>query len=130
MPSVARRTPSTPTADAFDDLVLLHLGLGHAAYACRIKVRLFRLHTLQTAQLLHAVSICFLERKEGKTYLLIPGLLPLGDQHGICVAVLEQPLVQLAGDGLLLVVELVDVAAALMRDLEDGPHGLVSRGIA
>lgn len=65
-------------------------------------------------------------QKKTQTYLLIPSLLPLGDQHGVRITVLEQPLVQLARDGLLLVVELVDVAAPLVRDLEDGPQGLVA----
>lgn len=63
------------------------------------------------------------------TYLLIPLLLPLRDEHGIGVAVLEQPVVQGLRDGLLLVVELVDVAAALVGDLEDGPLDLVLRHV-
>jgi hypothetical protein len=55
------------------------------------------------------------------TYLLVALLLPLGNQHRIRVPVLEQPLVQLPADGLLLVVQVVDVARALVRDLENGP---------
>lgn len=43
------------------------------------------------------------------TYLLVALLLPLGDQHGIRIAVLEQIVVELLADGLLLVVEVVDV---------------------
>lgn len=56
-------------------------------------------------------------------------LLPLGDEYGVGVAVLEQPVVQGAADGLLLVVELVDVAGALVGDLEDGPLRLVLRHV-
>lgn len=41
------------------------------------------------------------------------------------MAVLQQPVVQLPADGLLLVVELVDVPAALVVDLEHGPLRLV-----
>lgn len=57
--------------------------------------------------------------------MLIPLLLPLCNQIRVAVVVLEQPLVQLLADGLLLVVELVDVAGALMCDLEDRPHGFL-----
>lgn len=71
-----------------------------------------------------------LKRKRPRyTYLLIPGLLPLRDQHGVRVAVLQQPVVQLLGDGLLLVVQLVHVPAALVGDLEDRPQRLVPRDV-
>lgn len=56
-------------------------------------------------------------------------LLPLGDEHSIRIPVLEQPFVQLLADGLLFVVELVDVATALVGDLEDGPLRLVLRNV-
>lgn len=58
--------------------------------------------------------------------MLVSLLLPLCDQVGVAVVVFEQPLVQLLADGLLLVVKLVDVAGALMRDLEDRPHCLLA----
>lgn len=61
----------------------------------------------------------------GKTYLLVALLLPLGDQHGVRIAVLEEPVVELLADGLLLVVELVYVPAPLVGDLEYGPLRLV-----
>ena len=60
------------------------------------------------------------------TYLLIPRLLPLSNQHSIRVAIFQQPLVQLLADRLLLVVQLVHVSAPLMADLEDLPVCLMS----
>lgn len=104
---IASGTPSAPTAHALHILALLQLGLGYAADARRVEVGLLGLNAAQTAQLLVAV------------------LLPLGNQHRVRVSVLEQPLVQLLADGFLLVVELVDVPAPLVRNLEDGPFGLV-----
>lgn len=65
--------------------------------------------------------------KRSWTHLLVSLLLPLGDEDRVCVAVLEQPVVQWFADGLFLVVELVDIAAALMRDLEYRPLRLVLR---
>ena len=44
-----------------------------------------------------------------EAYLLIPLLLPLGDETRIGVPVLQQPVVQLLGDSLFLVVEVVNV---------------------
>lgn len=46
------------------------------------------------------------------THLLVALLFPLGDQDPIGIVVLEQPVVQRLADGLLLVVEIVDVARA------------------
>lgn len=108
-PSVARRTSPATAANTLYVLVLLEPCLGHAADARRVEVCLLGLDAAQAAQLLVAL------------------LLPLCDEHGVGVAVLEQPVVQLPADGLLVVVELVDVAAALVGDLEDGPLRLVSR---
>ena len=59
------------------------------------------------------------------TDLFITLLLPFRNKHRIRIPVLEQPLVQLLADGLLLVVQLVDVTAPLMRYLEDGPLRLM-----
>ena len=61
----------------------------------------------------------------GGTHLFVALFLPLRDQHGIRVAVLQQPVVELLADRLLLVVELVDVPTSLVRDLEYGPLRLV-----
>lgn len=55
------------------------------------------------------------------TYLLVALLLPLGNEHRIGISILQQPLVQLLADGLLLVVEIVYVAAPLVRNLENLP---------
>lgn len=105
--SVGRGAAAAPAADALNVLVVLESRLWHAADAGRVEVCLVGLDAAQAAQLLVAL------------------LLPLGNEKGISVAVLEQPLVQLPADGLLLVVEFVDVAAPLVRDLEDGPLCLV-----
>jgi len=104
---IARSTPPAPATNTLHILPLLQLRLGHPADARRVEVGLLGLHAPQAAQ------------------LLVPLLLPLGDEHRVRVAVLEQVLVQLLADGLFFVVELVDVAAALVGDLEDGPLRLV-----
>ena len=44
------------------------------------------------------------------TYLLIPLLLPLSNQHPIGIVVLQQPVVEGFGDGFFFVVEVVDVS--------------------
>lgn len=82
--------------------------LRHPTNTRRTKIRLLGLNTPDTAQ------------------LLIPLLLPLSDQRRIRVAVLQQPVVELAADGVLGVEEVVDVAAALVGDAVDGPEGFVA----
>ena len=52
-------------------------------------------------------------------------LLPLCDEVGVSVPVLETKVVELAGDLLLLVEHLVDVPASLVVDAGDGPHGFL-----
>lgn len=110
---VAARTASTSTVYALDAgasfsaVLPLQPGLGYATDTGTLEVGLLGLHAAQTAQFFVAL------------------LLPLGDQVGVGVAVLEQPVVQLLGDGLAGVVQVVDVAGAGVGDLEDGPHGLV-----
>ena len=51
-------------------------------------------------------------------------LLPLGNQVRVGDALAQAVVVQLTRDGLAAKVELVDVAAALVVDAEDRPHGL------
>lgn len=55
--SITRRTSSASTANTLYRLILLHLCLWHSAYARRIEVRFFSLHTAETAQL-ERVSLC------------------------------------------------------------------------
>lgn len=81
--------------------------LGNTADARRSEVRLLRLDTPRATQ------------------LLITLLLPLGDQHGVGIAVFEQIVVKLLADGFFRVVEVVDVSRTLVGDLEDGPCHLV-----
>lgn len=50
--------------------------------------------------------------KEQVTYLLIALLLPLRDEVGISVIILQKPFVQFLADGFLLVVEVVDISGA------------------
>ena len=90
--SITARTPPTPATHALDAFALLQLRLGHPTYARRVEVGLLGLDAAQAAQLLVAL------------------LLPLGDQARVRVPVLQQVVVQLPGDGFLLVVEIVDVA--------------------
>lgn len=108
---ITRRTTPTPTAHTLDILILLQLRLRHPTDTRRIEIRLLGLYAPQTTQ------------------LLVPLPLPLRDQLRVRVPVLQQPVVQLLGYSLLLVVEFVDVAAALVADLEDGPEGGVAGGV-
>ena len=91
---VIARATSAPTADALNLLVLLQLSAWHTADTSAVEIGLLRLNAPQTAQLLVAL------------------LLPLRNQVAISVAVLEKPIVQLLGDGFLLVVEIIDVSRA------------------
>lgn len=129
---VARGAASAPAAHALNFLVFFKLRFRNTADTCRVEVGLFCLDTPKAAELGKLVDVqsrrsVVVFYKTGRTYLLVSLLLPLGNEHGIGVAVLEQPVVQLLANGLFLVVQLVDVAAALVGDLEDGPLGLVLR---
>jgi len=64
-------------------------------------------------------------KKKKRTNLLISLLLPFRNQIPIRIPILQQPLIQLLRNSLLLIIQVVDVAATLMRDLEDGPERLV-----
>jgi hypothetical protein len=46
----------------------------------------------------------------GGTDLFVALFLPLGDEHGVAVAVFEEPVVELFGDCFFFIVEIVDVA--------------------
>jgi hypothetical protein len=105
--SIAGCASSAPAVDALNVLVLFHRIFWHATDACRAEVGLLGLDAARAAKLLVAL------------------LLPLCNQHGIRVAVLQQPVVELLADGLLLIVHVVDVARSLVGDLEDGPCHLV-----
>jgi hypothetical protein len=75
------------------------------------------------------VSLVDLEPRANRilnTYLLVPSLLPLGNEHRVSVAVFQQPLVKLLGYRLLLVIQFVNVSAPLMTDLKYRPVYLVS----
>lgn len=61
----------------------------------------------------------------GTTQLLIALLLPFGDQGRVRISVLQQVVVEWSRDGGFDVVELVDVAGALVRDLVDRPERFV-----
>lgn len=87
-------------------MILLQLVPGHAADAGGLEVGLLGLDAAQAAEVLVAL------------------LLPLGDQVGVGLAVLEAPVVQRLGD-LVVVVQVPDVARPLVRDLEDGPLHLL-----
>lgn len=104
---VARRATSASAANTLDLFGILHIRSRYSADACAVEVGLLRLDASKAAKLLVAL------------------LLPLGDQHRVRISVLQQPIVQLLADGLLLVVQLVDVAAALVSDLEYLPLRLV-----
>ena len=68
--SIARSAAPAAAVDALNVLVLLHLSLGHTADARGSEVGLLGLDA------------------PGATQLLVALLLPLGDQHGVCVTVL------------------------------------------
>lgn len=66
----------------------------HTANACAVEVGLLGLDTSQTAQLFIAL------------------LLPFRNQIAVGVAILEKPIIELLGDGFLLVIEIIDVSRA------------------
>lgn len=105
---VAARTSPAPTAHTLHALTILHLLLRHATNTRRIEIRLLRLNAPQT------------------TKLLIPLLLPLCNEIRIRIAVLQQPVVQSLRYRGARIVEVVDVAGALMCDLEDWPDGFLA----
>ena len=84
----------TSTSSSNLPLPPLQRRLGHATDTRAAEIRLLGLDALDTAQLLVAL------------------LLPLGDQRGVGVVVLDQVLVQWFRDGGFRVVQLVDVAGA------------------
>lgn len=75
--SVTGCAASAATADALKGMSILHLVSRHATDASRVEVRLLSLNTAQATQ------------------LLVTRLLPLGNQHSVCIAVLQQPVVEL-----------------------------------
>lgn len=91
---VAASTAVAATADTLNCLVLLELRLRHSADTCRVEVRFFRLDTAQTTQLDKSVSPRPKQKcSQGQTNLLIALLLPLGNQVGISILVLEQEII-------------------------------------
>jgi len=82
--SITACTTPTTTIDTLNTgttlsatILPLQPGLRHTTNTCAREIRLLRLHTPQTTQ------------------LLVPLLLPLGDQVRVAVVVLQQPVVQL-----------------------------------
>jgi hypothetical protein len=128
--SVARRATPAPAIHTLNILILFQLILRHPADTRRSEIRLLGLNTSHTAKL-HNRQHCAthpilpLLFAPIHTYLLIPLLLPLGNQRRIAIPILEQPVVQLSAYGLFLVVHVVDIAASLVRYLEDGPDHFV-----
>lgn len=117
--SVATRAPSAPATDALNLLVLLQLLSRHATDARAVEVRLFRLDAAQAAELHFQVSrLASRSQIQAKlfqqilTYLLVSLLLPLGNQVGVRVLILQQPVIQLLTDRLLLIVKVVDIPRA------------------
>ena len=100
------RTAVTATVHALDHAALLELGLGHSAHTIGAKVGITRLYAPQTAQVLVAL------------------LLPLGNEVSVGDLLRNAVVVELLGDGLALVVQIVDVARLLMMNLEYGPEHL------
>lgn len=90
--SVTARAPAASAADALDALVLLQLIVRHPADAGAVEIGLLGLDAAHAAE------------------LLVAGLLPLGDEVGVAVAVLQEPVVELFADGFFGVVEVVDVS--------------------
>ena len=114
-PLIATGTSPTPTAHTLHSSTTFPLSITslqprfrHPTDTSGTEIRLLSLHAPQTTQ------------------LLIPLLLPFGYQHRIRVPILQQPLVQFLRNRAACVVQVVDVAAAGVGDLEDGPEDLVS----
>ena len=89
--------------NAFNNLPLFKLALGHAANTVGVKVRLAHLNAAQTAQVLVAL------------------LLPLGDKIAVGVSFSQAELEERLADGAPLVVQVINIARLLVVDFEDGP---------
>lgn len=104
---VARRTPSTPAADALYGLVIFQLGFGDAADAGGAEVCFFGLYAAEAAELFIAL------------------LLPLCYQIRVGIVVLQEPVVKGFAYGFFLIVKVVYVSRPLMGNLENRPQHLI-----
>ena len=100
------RTSMTSTMNTLDDFSLLELSLGHTAHTIRSEIGVTRLNAPQAAQ------------------ILISGLFPLGDEISIGYLLVDAIVVELLGNGLAFIVQIVDVPRLLMVNLEYGPENL------
>lgn len=98
--------PATAAVDTLYDGALGKLVAGHSADAGGAKASVARLDAPQTAK------------------PLVARLFPLCDQISVGDALLQTPLVQVAADGLAIVVQFVNVARPLVVQTKDGPAGL------
>ena len=98
-------TASASTVDTFDDFPLLQFVFRDPADAVRAEVRVTCLDAAQTAD------------------ILVPGLLPLGDQSSVRNLFFDAVVIQLFGNGLPLVEQVIDVSCPLVVDLKDRPQG-------
>lgn len=106
-PLIARGATPASAADALNVLALLQLRLRHPADTGRVEVCLLGLNAAQATKFLVAL------------------FLPFRDEQSVCIVVFQKPVVELLADGFFLIVELVDVSAPLVGDLEHRPLRLV-----
>lgn len=104
---ITRSTPPTPTRHTLHRFIILDILPRHSANARTLMDILLALNTSQTAQVF--VSL----------------LSPLGNEITISVIFLQQVSIQLFGNGLLLVVQLVDISRSLMMNPINVPQQLV-----
>lgn len=128
--SVAAGAASAATAHTLDLLVFLQLFLRHTADAGAVEVGLLCLDAGKATELKSSFSRALaIGLKHKDTYLLIALLFPLRDQVRIGVLVLEQPLIQLLADRLLLVVQIVNVPRACVRNRQSPSQSARNRKV-
>lgn len=103
----ASAAATASTMDTLDfPLRILPLSTGNPTNALRPEVGVLSLNAAQAAKLFVAVSF------------------PFRNQSGVSHALLQAPFVEVAADGFSGVEQVVNVAGALVVDLEDWPGGL------
>lgn len=100
------RTSMTSTMNTLDDFSLFQLCLRDTTHTIRSEIGVTRLNAPQAAQ------------------ILISGLFPLGDEISIGYLLVDAIVVELLGNGLAFIVQIVDVPRLLVMDLEYGPENL------
>ena len=96
--SISRRASPASTTDTFNGLIFLQLRLWHSTYTGGVEICLLGLYASQAAQLYSHFKLAFVHADithRSETYLLVALLLPFRDQVTVCIAILNQPFIEL-----------------------------------